>query len=1629
MSNFKTQDLHNYITKVAAKELNNSSFLDTVTTGTITASHPGYYQVSLANSGDSAAVTAVSMNDATYNVNDYVYLLKAAAKGGDNFNNSYFIFGLATEVQTHYANLTEWERFNSNLSHVTVYNNDVEVSLTSIKDSDFDSSTNSVQNLISDIKAHGYFSITGYFTANGSEDFGLKIFLKENNTILETFVLDKNYFSGQVTKLAGAYQKRVCSLKEESTVVKLNNISIEGFNNTAGTNPTVQKITITAGSMYEAANNLEAKVSTLGNHKNFFRNLDAVAAGSDQIGLKATLFYNSQALAADNIRYYWCIKDESITKNSEDYFPLANEEGWRCLNGYSTVDVIGTEEVENIKVWNSSSTMIIDEYDGSFKNEYGTLVNTNVYNNIFDKEYTNIVACFIKYNNTIIKSNEFKVINYTKHEFTASLSLKNGGNISEIQRITDVTDSIPIECKIENSGAPISTTTTYSYKWKVTADDYDITSFIGGYEQTTDKEKRDGVQYYTKEEKEVNENKIYYYKEFSGNSFEEDVIYYIYKTLDQITNCPKLIIKDAYTINETSTLTRYLDTIEIELPEQIVKISDSVYKQDATLNKAVLDEYYRIWSEYEIALEEQIKNGDAEAIENINEKYTSIFTEDFTLLNNNQNFIDTKDAVIKVYAQIIVQPDSIDQAIILDIEEPVQIKSYTHLTEQIHSVFKYQYYLSTSMNVTFEKKSKADEAGVWSGEWNIKDPAHTDKENPPEWISIAAIDEWDVENEVFVDAGWDELDATVPGTSYDKSNQYYLYYTKQESSYVYQGSEKGREPLSEKSWNYPLCLKAFKYKNNLWIQAMESVEIDQINTFNQFTKGGIENGIYYDSDAYILTEDSIKDSNKTYYYNSTPTSSKPTYVEFKGENFVNGTNYYEKVESGDKLYINATFINTGTLRVGSPTNEKLYASIHNEDVRIAGWEVDDNSLTKGTVGLNSDETKLGGIAFWAGSETPANANFYVTHDGDVVARSIEIGGTLKDTIDQIEKDTSAAVGSATNAENTAQAAVESATNAENIAQSAVGSATAANQTAANAESIAQTANTNSVNAENIANEAIGAATTANTNSTNAINIANEASSAAAGAVDRVESFEGQLYFGATTLNGKNVIALKADNGIIYAKTNGLIINSDRLKLDHDGSKYNSGYFSIDTNNFKVSSTGHVTATSGEIGGWKIIKELGPNRNEMGLYSIRKDADGNINNSTGIANVSGTNTVAFWAGCPVEHPWIDNSNTAFYITNDGRLYARKAEIEGKVVADEGKIGSFEIKRNTLKGPNIIITEESLTTYSLSSNTIDLDSFIQTPKIQSSAGTALIFSIADESDEDLLENVKIFLKQEKMSSYKWWLSTSYEVSKQVQVSAIARYSWTSACGDDGGVQDYPFVLTISVGDRKSNNYEFDANPSVEDEWPTWHATFENLEITSVTVGGISIDYNQPDEMLPLFGSSDIGSFSQLNYNKTTKKIQSVGSIVPDERYKYDLGSTDYKWDKIYANSSSIITSDKNEKNNIVPLTAIYSSFFDRLIPVSYKFNENTNNRTHFGFIAQDVEQALLDIDLTTQDFAGICYWDRKDGTKGYGLRYEEFIALNTHEIQKLKKRVTEQDTEILELKEKLLKLENQLDLNKI
>jgi hypothetical protein len=122
-------------------------------------------------------------------------------------------------------------------------------------------------------------------------------------------------------------------------------------------------------------------------------------------------------------------------------------------------------------------------------------------------------------------------------------------------------------------------------------------------------------------------------------------------------------------------------------------------------------------------------------------------------------------------------------------------------------------------------------------------------------------------------------------------------------------------------------------------------------------------------------------------------------------------------------------------------------------------------------------------------------------------------------------------------------------------------------------------------------------------------------------------------------------------------------------------------------------------------------------------------------------------------------------------------------------------------------------------------------------------------------------------------------------------------------------------------------------------------------------------------------------------------------------------------LYVTSGVISTSDRNKKKNIEPIQDAIS-IISKLKPVSYKFIDGTSNRTHTGFIAQDCENIFC------ENWAGFIKNDNE-----IGLRYEEFISINSKAIQELATKLAEHNERLtsVELQKPILFRQNAIGVD--
>lgn len=231
-------------------------------------------------------------------------------------------------------------------------------------------------------------------------------------------------------------------------------------------------------------------------------------------------------------------------------------------------------------------------------------------------------------------------------------------------------------------------------------------------------------------------------------------------------------------------------------------------------------------------------------------------------------------------------------------------------------------------------------------------------------------------------------------------------------------------------------------------------------------------------------------------------------------------------------------------------------------------------------------------------------------------------------------------------------------------------------------------------------------------------------------------------------------------------------------------------------------------------------------------------------------------------------------------------------------------------------------------------------------------------------------------------------------------------------------------LRITSPNGNTYEMDA---FENEFIRIYAGDGDKHLFRVYANGQFDTY---------YTLSDAGAFRPRGFDNTLK-----------------LGTSGNRWKQLYAGTASISTSDRNFKKEIRGLEEKHLNFFLRLIPVSYQFIDGESGRTHIGFIAQDVEDAMEQCGITALDFAGFCkdvktqsvpiekkvelledeivtytdYEERPvldaDGNPEYiySLRYEEFIALVTYATQKLYGRVDTLESQLEQMEARLVALE--------
>ena len=151
-------------------------------------------------------------------------------------------------------------------------------------------------------------------------------------------------------------------------------------------------------------------------------------------------------------------------------------------------------------------------------------------------------------------------------------------------------------------------------------------------------------------------------------------------------------------------------------------------------------------------------------------------------------------------------------------------------------------------------------------------------------------------------------------------------------------------------------------------------------------------------------------------------------------------------------------------------------------------------------------------------------------------------------------------------------------------------------------------------------------------------------------------------------------------------------------------------------------------------------------------------------------------------------------------------------------------------------------------------------------------------------------------------------------------------------------------------------------------------------------------------------------------------------PSDDDSTNLGTSSYRWKKVYAKSSSISTSDRKEKDILGDIDFAYDLIMS-LKPIHYMWKKGDRNRTWMGFIAQDIAKWAKNKDLNLGLYTA-SYKDEEenpahreyhgeivdDKLLNWGLAYSELIAPLVQVVQDQQKTIKDLSDRISQLEQK-------------
>ena len=448
-------------------------------------------------------------------------------------------------------------------------------------------------------------------------------------------------------------------------------------------------------------------------------------------------------------------------------------------------------------------------------------------------------------------------------------------------------------------------------------------------------------------------------------------------------------------------------------------------------------------------------------------------------------------------------------------------------------------------------------------------------------------------------------------------------------------------------------------------------------------------------------------------------------------------------------------------------------------------------------------------------------------------------------------------------------------------------------------------------------------------------------------------------------------AISLDNGYIRSKN---------FAIDSSGNAYFNGVLGANTVSAITIDASQITAGELDAGKVTVKGDLSAFGATIGGFTIddTKISNGTIGSDNSLFLSTEGMTVT------ISGMWYSNVRmivgSKFVVSGDGTVFAKNANISGMLSAGAGStIGGW-----TVSSPNGYVFGKMSTKKS---------------DVTDSNGNSLKYGIGFDTNSVGTTNRAFAIGplggiQESSS----WEKATFYVTGQGKLCASDANITGTITANDGHIGNVQITTTgLGVENEDGNSYITSTGIGA------YKGMFNVGSIGGWTFGDYSLTGNYY-----ILNSGTVSYLTNIASTQTLYYSQLLpDKLVTKEKFASVTAQQYIEWGTL---TNITFDSDERLKNSIENFSNEYDVFFDMLQPKRYKYNDGTSNRYHTGYIAQEVVKSLEESGLSTFDFAAVML--RYPGTERekWQLRRDEFVALNTWQIQKLKARVAELENKI-------------------